>query len=104
MGTAIATAAIANAFEEVAKAFCDAGRKCASFGNAAFRLSCAAEDFHTILKSVSKLLDETLASPIISFTVITLKRDILLLKESRSNSYKITSHCVETVKRKRLEL
>ena len=103
VGTAIVTAAVADAFDKTAKAFSDAGRKCASVGASALRLSCAAANVRRDLVRVSKELDGTLDMPLYTSIATTtaiitvVQTGVFLLLNNSTAARTITAECRQKV-------
>ena len=110
VGTAIATALIAEKFEKAAKALSDAGRKCALVANSALRLSLAAADVRSDLVCILKELDAALGLPrytsfsTITTTVSVLQTETVLLVDNCGNTRRTTTECRETLIKKKTEV
>lgn len=100
VGTAIATAAIADAFDETAEAFSDAAGKCASVGASALRLSRAAANVRGDLVCISKELDCALDMPLytsMTATITVVQTVMIQLVNNSTTARQITAECRQTV-------
>ena len=101
VGTAIATAVIAESFDKAAKVFANAKIKCASVGNSALRLSRAAADVRRDLERISEELDAALDLPLYTVTVSTyrfkLQSVMALLLDNSGTAQQVTTECRKTL-------
>lgn len=94
-GTAIATAVIAGSCDTAAKAFSMAGRKCASVGNSALRLSGAAAHVRRDLVRISKALDAALDQQryTVTISIYQFQSMIALLLDNSGSAHQVFAEC-----------
>ena len=103
VGTAIATAVLADAFDKAAEVFSDAAGKCASVGASALRLSCAAANVKGDLVRISKELDCALDMPLYTSitnmtAIMTVVQTVMIqLVNNSTTARQITAECRQTV-------